>query len=341
MNAGPAVVAELKPCEGAQPLATVGREWILAAEVLGVVNEILAQNKERLAALTPSQLEQQRQALIQQSLQQRIQTKLIFLDATRTIPPENMPDVEKQIGGTFEQAVVPMMIKRGELKSRQELEAKLRAFGTSLERQKRSFIEEELAKEWLRRQIDDKAEISREAMWKYYEAHAEDYEIKAQARWEQLTVRLSDYPSKAEAWAALAAMGNEVLAGKPLADVAKAGSKGPTASKGGVRDWTCRGSLVSKALDASLFELPIGKLSQILEDERELHIVRVIERKEAGRTPFEEVQAEIREKLREERHNKQVREYLTRLRKEIPIRTVFDTAATGSAPGGEPQTSGP
>jgi hypothetical protein len=53
------------------------------------------------------------------------------------------------------------------------------------------------------------------------------------------------------------------------------------------------------------------------------HIVRVLERKEAGRKPYTDVQIDIREKLKDERMQVEVEKYLTRLRSEARIWTVF------------------
>jgi parvulin-like peptidyl-prolyl isomerase len=336
-DAGAAAVDEPKLCVGAQPLATVGREWILAAEVLGEVNQIFDQNKAALAALSPTEIEEQRNILIRQRLQPKIETKLIYLDAKKTIPAENLPKIEQSIGDAFEKSVVPAMVEHAKLQSRQQLDARLQSFGSSLDRQKRSFIEQELAKEWVRQQVKDTDTISVEQMRTCYEEHLKDYEHPAHARWEQLTVRVSDYRSKQEAFAAIAEMGNQVWDGAPLAQVAKARSKGPTAAEGGARDWTRQGSLVSQVLNEAIFSLPVGNLSQILDDGQELHVVRVIERKEAGRTPFLEAQVEIRKTLHEQCSRKQLDDYLARLRKEIPVWTVFDGPG-GSPLAGQPKT---
>ena len=86
---------------------------------------------------------------------------------------------------------------------------------------------------------------------------------------------------------------------------------------------------MSKTLDEAIFGLPVGELSPIIEDEQGLHIVRVIERKEAYRTPFIEAQAEITELLRGERVQKQLNEYVSRLKKETPIWTVYRQAGPG------------
>ena len=94
--------------------------------------------------------------------------------------------------------------------------------------------------------------------------------------------------------------------------------------RGGQRDWITRGSLKSALLDQALFTLPPGQLSRILQDEEGFHIVRVIEREDAHRTPFEETQAEIREKMLAERKEARLKELVQRLREEIPVWTIFD-----------------
>ncbi|MEE2826952.1 MAG: peptidyl-prolyl cis-trans isomerase, partial [Planctomycetota bacterium] len=90
-------------------------------------------------------------------------------------------------------------------------------------------------------------------------------------------------------------------------------------SEGGIHDWTNRGSLVSKELDEAIFTLPIGVLSDVIETSRGFHIVRVIERTDAGTKAFRDAQVGIREKLVAERQAKTVQEHMKKLRKEIPI----------------------
>jgi parvulin-like peptidyl-prolyl isomerase len=81
---------------------------------------------------------------------------------------------------------------------------------------------------------------------------------------------------------------------------------------------------VSQTVEQVLFGLPVGRLSQIFQDSDGFRIVRVLEREPAQRTPFVEAQVEIREKIKELEHGKQLEEYLERLKKQIPVWTVFD-----------------
>ena len=77
-------------------------------------------------------------------------------------------------------------------------------------------------------------------------------------------------------------------------------------------------------------------MSSILEDGDTLHIVRVTERAEAGRTPFIDAQVGIRGKLLAERKNNEMDSYLQRLRDRTPVWTIFDEddpkAVTASRP---------
>ena len=68
----------------------------------------------------------------------------------------------------------------------------------------------------------------------------------------------------------------------------------------------------------------MGELSAILDTQQALHIVRVLERSDAGRTPFVEAQVAIRMKLRRQQQDSTRKEYLNRLKNRTPIWTVFD-----------------
>lgn len=315
-------VSEAVLCEGAQILARVGPKVVLASEVIAPINEILGQQKDKIP---PSQLEVYRKAYMKKLLEQRIDIKLVYYDAERKIPKENVDKIKERLGEQFELAEVPRRIKEAKLGSRQELEEKMLVLGTSLEREKRAFTERVVAMQWIQQQATANEEISHEEMLAYYQDHLADFEHAARARWEQLMVRKSGRQSDAEARTMLGRMGNEVLGGAAFAEVAKKQSQGPTASKGGVWDWTNKGSLVSDSLDQAVFGLPVGQLSQIIEDAQGFHIVRVIERKDASRTPFVEAQVEIRKKIRERREKEAREKYLTKLREEIPVWTVFDS----------------
>ncbi|NLF71190.1 MAG: hypothetical protein GX575_19335 [Candidatus Anammoximicrobium sp.] len=348
MNPAPAVqqqspAAVFKP---GQIIAWVGDQPIQVGDVMPLVEQVMA---PRLAELDPAILEEQKAAIEQQkeklmiqALDSVIQTKLLYLDFLRTIPAdklkEALPNITKRAEEQFYEKQLPDALKKAKVETGMELDAKLREFGSSLQRQKQSFVERAMGQSVISQKVNYEPEITHQAMLDYYRAHLADYELPAKARWEKLTVRFDRFPSKQEAWAALGNMGNEVLRGAPLHVVAQRQSQGIDAAEGGYHDWTTRGSLASEAIDQAVFTLPAGRLSERLEDSEGFHIVRVIERTEAGRVPFEQAQVEIKETLRKERVKEQVTAYVEKLKQQIPVWTAFDDQAP--APGNETRPAG-
>ena len=62
------------------------------------------------------------------------------------------------------------------------------------------------------------------------------------------------------------------------------------------------------------------------------HIIRVVDRTTAGVKPFVKAQVEIRKKLKQEKIDKEIKEYLAGLRKDTRVWTIFD-----EKPGGAPK----
>ena len=339
---GNAVPADARSLEMALVVARVGPEVVLEGDLL--TPKALEWLEQVGPGVAPEDLRKLKLQICQQVLPQHVETLLVYVDALREIPEDKIPEIRKNVDKAFDEQFLPKLMQEAGAANSLEYEQQLRAKGQSLDRMRKMFFERGLAAEWMRKNVDTDAEIAHADMIAYYQNHLADYDFPARARFEALTVKIGPQRSRKQAWDALAAMGNEVLAGKPLAEVAKARSDGPTAAQGGGFDWTGKGSLASKRLDEAIFSLPVGQLSAILEDEAApnlseqsaLHIVRVLERKEAGRTPFLEAQVGIRETLVAERKRKATEDYLKKLRDRTPVWSVFDAGASGP---GQPLTA--
>ncbi|MHB8898894.1 MAG: peptidylprolyl isomerase, partial [Thermoguttaceae bacterium] len=327
----PDPVADLTLCEGAQILARVGSEVILASEILPMANEMLS-GVEGFQKAPENERAKAQEQLVKKILPQHVDMKLLYVDAKRNLPAEAIENINKQLSKRYEETELPDRLKKLKLESRRELDVQLAAWGTSVENEKRAFIEKSIAQQWVFEKIRKEDDISHEELLDYYQAHSAEYDHPTRVRWEELEATFKHHPDKAEAWQLIATMGNEVQQGRPLAEVAKERSEGIMASSGGQRDWLTQGSLKSEVLDRALFSLPVGQLSPILEDETGFHIVRVIEREDAYRTPFEKVQGDIRESLKNEHKQTRLKDLVARLRDEIPVWTIFDPQTADTRP---------
>lgn len=318
-------------CEQVAVLAKVGGDVILAGEILGAVNEILLSYQDKVP---PSVLEQYKRDLMRRLLMQRVEMKLVYQDAKRHLPAEAVEHFEKEVSKLFDEKELPERLKKMGLNSPQEFDARLKKLGSSLAHEKRAFVEAVIAREWLRQQTEREANplatASPEELLAYYQTHIQEFEKPGWVEWQQITVKKDRGRSPSEAAARAAEARDRVLKGEPFEDVARAMSEGPTASSGGWRERTYRGSLRSKAIEDVLFSLPVGSISPIIEDEQGFHIVRVVRREETQRIPFSEAQVTIRDKLAQERRQQMTREWLRKLSQEIPVWTIYDQSGSPS-----------
>jgi parvulin-like peptidyl-prolyl isomerase len=318
--------------EGCQKIAQIDDQIILACEVLWRVNQLIEQQKQKVnEEVTPEQEEAVRRQLMKKQVAALVDRKLLFNEFKRNVPGENLPRIEQNLRQPFEEKELPSLMKQLHVDNKRDLEKELARLGSSLADEQRSFNERIIAAEWIHSKVKVSEEVSPDEMMAYYRAHLKEYDYPLQARWEELAVRKDRFKEPREAYAALAIMGNEVwqqhaqrpTKGAAFAEIAKAKSDGFTAKRGGDHDWTTKGALSCKAIDDALFSLQVGQMSLILDGGPMFHIVRVLERKEAGRKAYTEVQADIRERLKEERFQTEVEKYLTQLRSESRIWTVF------------------
>jgi parvulin-like peptidyl-prolyl isomerase len=323
---------ELDDLEPTRIVARVGDEVILAGDVLGPINQALAQYQGQLSE---EELQQNRVELFKQQLPSVIETKLLYVAYLRFLNKqaqgkdinEALPKIWERVHSKFDQEELPKFLEKYKLETAAQLDAKLREFGWSLAKQRRNYGERNLGMAAAYERIRDVPETTHEEMLKYYEQRLLEYDYPAQVRWEQLTVRFDKFPNRQAAYRALAAMGNEVaFGGSPLWAVAKRDSQGFNAKDGGQYDWTNQGSLASEALDQAIFTLPINELSKIIEDNVGFHIVRVLERREAGRTQFTDAQVEIKKKIEEEKRRITFKKYMSELQRDIPVWTIYDGA---------------
>ena len=141
-------------------------------------------------------------------------------------------------------------------------------------------------------------------------------------RWEQLSVQVQELRLQGSGLHGLAAWGNEICCGAPFA----AGGQGPFAGSRGRRRGRARLGQPRAACARNVStrpcsrRLPVGALSQIIEDDDGMHIVRVLEREDAKRsTPFTEVQARDQESAdTTATRTGQRNEYIAKLRETTP-----------------------
>jgi parvulin-like peptidyl-prolyl isomerase len=307
----------------AKIVARVGDQPILAGDLIGDVNQMLEPYQDQAPQ---EELDQQRVVLMRNLLDRLIETKLVYMEFLRTVPKEQLPTVEANLAKAFDEEQLDDMIKRAKVANAAELDAKLREYGTSLDKQRKRFGEQYLAQMIVRKNVNYEPEITHREMLAYYQEHLDEYTFPATVKWEHLMASFEKHGSEQAAYGAIANMGNEIVGGAPLGAVAKRSSDAPDAFEGGLNQSTTKGALVWADVDATLFSIPPNRLSTIIKTKDGFHIVRVLERTPAGKEAFVEAQVEIKSKLKKQKIKADAEKFLAKVKSETPVWTISMTS---------------
>ncbi len=329
------------PDDPAAILAVVGRTPILLGDLMPKVdariNEVLANNAQQIPE---DQLHFARVNLIRGLLAQAIQNKMMresfLIDQVGSEAADKRNEADAKLTSRarqmFFESEVPELREQYKVDDVTELDALLRKKGSSLAARQRDFVDAMLGHLYIRSKVDREPKVSLAEISEHYNANLSDYDRPAQARWEQMTVLFSNFDSKEAAHQAIWDMGREAYFGGNLQAVAREKSQEPFAGKGGLHDWTAKGSLASEKLDNEIFSIQLNAMSEIITDDDGYHIIRVLERREAGRTPLSEVQDEIRAKVRQDKITSSQKKVMEDMQVRIPVWALFPKDIPGAKP---------
>lgn len=329
------------PEDPAAVIAVVGRSPVLLGDVMGKVeariNEVLAKTNQEIPQ---AQLEIARVNLVRGMLGQAIRNKMMresfLLDQVGTEAADKREEADATLTSRarqmFFESELPELKKQYEVDDLNELDAILREKGSSLATRQRDFVDAMLGHLYIRSKVDREPTVSIAEINEYYREQLDDFERPTRARWEQLTVLFENFDSREAAHQAIWDMGREAYFGGNVQAVAREKSQEPFAGKGGLHDWTAQGSLASEVLDREIFRLPLNELSDIIEDSSGYHIIRVLERQQAGLIPLSEVQDDIRATIRESKITESQRKVMQDMQVRIPVWSLFPDDLPGAKP---------
>ena len=329
------------PEDPAAIIAYVGRSPILMGDVSGKVESQINEAISRSGGQFPAeQLQVARVNLTRNLLQQLIQTRMMreafLLDQVGTESAEKRAEADSRLTSRarqmFFETEVPELRKQYKVEELTDLDAALREKGSSLALRQREFMDAMLGHLYIRSKVEREPTVTVAEINEYYELHTDDYQRPARARWEQLSVRFDKFPDQKAAHAAIWEMGREAYFGGSMQAVARQSSLEPFASRGGLHEWTSKGALASDPIDQQVFSIPLNAMSEIIEDQDGYHIIRVLDRQDAGITPVSEVQDSIRGIIRKEKIAESQRQVLDQMQVMVPVWSLFPEDTPGAEP---------
>ncbi len=274
--------AESAPAQDKNPeMLEVNGEKIYAAEISMTMQNIAAQMGGRENVQDENQL-------VQMATQRVVEQTLLAQEARRTnIQPnelrlaEMIQALEQQAGG------------------RETLESNLATFGMSYDQLAEFVLEMELSRALIKEQISPTIQVSNEEVKAFYDENPELFDAEAQVRARHILFNatlVADAQTVAEARAKAEAARQRALAGEDFAELARELSEGPTAANGGDLGFFTQGQ-TAPAFSAAAFALEPGEISPVVRTDFGLHVLKVEEKRPAGRLPFDEVSDHVRSSL--------------------------------------------
>ncbi len=317
------------PLPNGDVAATVNGSPIFVDDVLTPFKvPLLREARQR----SPAEMETIRQEIVRRHLRHHIEREVLVQALKVKMKEDQLKGLEAYLEKEW-QAEETDMIKKLRVNTRAELDAELRKQGNSLAAMKGTFKNQKMAQQYLSIKSAPKEKLGRPELLAYYNEHIADYEFPAEVKWRQIEIPSSEHggPKKTQAFARQLVL--EIRSNRrDFGEAARKYSNGATAKKGGEWEWTKKGSVAWENVDEALFSMEVGEISDPLQTPQGYQIVQVVDRKDAGRRPFDEVHDEISESIRKEQFRSAAGTTIDTLVEQADVKLIFgETPADESA----------
>ncbi|MCA9053463.1 MAG: peptidyl-prolyl cis-trans isomerase [Planctomycetaceae bacterium] len=307
------------------------REEDVAARVNGnpiFVSEVLERYGPQLEAqraqISATDYQRVLRGLLEQELPAFIEQALVLDAARAQFKQDQWDELQDKLDEFFYSDEVPNLQQRLKVSSLREVEIKMQEVGTSLVTYRRIWGERQIAGQWVSEKLPD-ATASRQELLEEYNRRIDEYREPEQVQWQQCWISIAESGGRDGGRKRVQQVIEELKAGKSFDDVVAAHSDGPRASDRGRWDWTQTSSLADERLKQTLTTLKLDQIGPVLEDDRGFRLVKLTGFRPEQVKPFEEVQAELREAIVQEKRSVAAQQVIDDLKAKAQIETILDS----------------
>jgi len=260
--------------------------------------------------LPPEQMAQLRQA----ALDNLIENELLYQAAVKSgvkVDPQ-----------TLETRLTEMKARIGGEAGYQKV---LERMGISDQEVRRQMKRAMVLERFLDQKFISQAKVDEKEAREYYDKHPEIFHRPAKVRASHILIKLEPGADKAKqekAKKTIEKLRARALKGEDFAKLAKENSQGPTAVRGGDLGYFQRSQMVKPFADAA-FALKKGEVSPVVKTRYGYHIIKLTDKKPAGKVPFDKVKGRIQQALMRSKVQKAMGEYIKKLRQEAKIKRLL------------------
>jgi len=305
-----------------------GDAQVVAASLLQVnnhfftVDDIVEEAGPRLVeiprSLSPAALRLRVGEAIAATIRDKVNRTLVLEQAERRMTEEITKRIDVQVQDKFKE----MVAEAGG--STKLLEQKLKAQGTTLDRELESYRDSLKVQSYLQAKFTAEIAANRRVLLEYYRQHIAEFTTPKKVQMRLIAAPLDAFVASDATESQLASArgharqhiiqaAKELRAGKEFSEVARSYSKGAKASEGGLWPAMPAGSFRHAEVERVAFAMPEGHVSGMIETDSGFFIVKADKVYPEKTASFEEVQADIEQRIRGDQYSRLAGKYFDEL----------------------------
>jgi peptidyl-prolyl cis-trans isomerase C len=179
-----------------------------------------------------------------------------------------------------------------------------------------------LVDKFVQQSVISKIDVNDKEAKDFYDGKQDQFKHPEEIKASHILIRVDpNAPSekKEEAKKKITQILDDAKTGKDFTELAKVNSEEPGAKEsGGDLGFFGRG-VMAPAFEDAAFSLKPGELSSVVETQFGFHIIKLMEKRDAGITPFSEVKEDIKANLKQERIKVEVSKWIDQLKAQAKI----------------------
>lgn len=257
------------------------------------------------------QVNGQLEALREKAVEQAIGAKLLIEQAERLDIPVRDDEVDRRIAELEKEAG-----------GGREFDALLARQGTDRNRIREQVARGRRIDKLVSRVVSDAPDPTESQVEAHFKAHREEYRRRQRAQVQHILIQpeANNPEARNRAREKLREIRERLEHGASFAEEAAAHSDCPSGRQaGGSLGWVSRGMLVA-SFDKAVFQLPLNTVSDIIESELGIHLVRKTAEEAASEADFDQAREQVRDFLRHEMRGEMLAAYVRELREKAEVR---------------------
>lgn len=285
-------------------VALIGSDVVITDDE---VWQMVRQKARDYVHLTGAERDRKERDVFQEELRQLIDRELVladFLGKIKKHKPQVLDELKEEAARMADRQIREVrkrLEKEQGLTTEAQFHKALQDGGMSLKAMRRHLERNYMMQVYVQQHMKDKGKpttVSLALVRRYYDEHPDEFKVEDRVKWQHLFVSYARFNTPDEARQYAEGLHRQAAGGADFAKLVKEHGHGDSPLRGGDGLGQKPGEIAPRELEPEVFRLTPGQVSGLIPTATGLHVVKVLERDEAGVRPFDEkTQTAIRNRL--------------------------------------------